>query len=101
MLQMALNAVVGLVYTPLMIRLLFTINLTISFPMSVFANIISANERFIFLKLLGMMKTVGSPLLTIPLLLMGKGSVAVVAVALLISLLVDTVLSKLGIVRRK
>lgn len=77
--------------TAKILMLLFTINLTISFPMSVFANIISANERFIFLKLLGMMKTVGSPLLTIPLLLMGKGSVAVVAVTLLISLLVDTV----------
>lgn len=77
--------------TAKILMLLFTVNLTISFPMSVFANIISANERFIFLKLLGMMKTVGSPLLTIPLLLMGKGSVAVVAVTLLISLLVDTV----------
>lgn len=72
------------------LMLLFTINLTISFPMSVFANIISANERFVFLKLLGMLKTVGSPLLAIPLLLCGRGSVAVVAVTVLVSLLVDT-----------
>lgn len=72
------------------LMLLFTINLTISFPMSVFANIISANERFVFLKLLGMLKTVGSPLLTIPLLLLGRGSVAVVTVTLLVSLFVDT-----------
>ena len=77
--------------TAKILMLLLTINLTISFPMSVFANIISANERFVFLKLLGMMKTVGSPLLTIPLLLLGKGAVAVVIVTLLISLFVDAV----------
>lgn len=73
------------------LMLLLTINLAISFPMSVFSNIISANERFIFLKLLGMLKTVGGPLVTIPLLLLGKGSIGVVTTTLLISLIVDAV----------
>lgn len=77
--------------TAKILMLLFTINLAISFPMSVFSNIISANERFIFLKLLGMLKTVGSPLLTIPLLLLGRGAIAVVAVTLLVSLFVDII----------
>lgn len=70
---------------------LLAINLALSFPMSVFSNIISANERFIFLKLLGVLKTVASPLLTIPLLLLGYGSIAVVAVTVIIALLVDTI----------
>ena len=70
---------------------LLTINLSISFPMSVFSTIISANERFVFLKLLGIVKHVASPLVTLPLLLMGFKSVAMVSVTLVISLLVDVV----------
>ena len=77
--------------TARVLMLLLTVNLALSFPMSVFSNIISANERFIFLKTLGMLRSVGSPLLTIPLLLLGHGSVAVVSVTLVISLAVDTV----------
>lgn len=73
------------------LMLLLSINLAISFPMSVFISIISANERFIFLKLLGMLKTILGPLLTIPLLLMGKGSVAMVTVTLVVSLIVDAI----------
>ncbi len=70
---------------------LLTVNLAISFPMSVFSTIISANERFVFLKLLGIVKHVASPLVTLPLLLMGFKSVAMVAVTLAISVAVDIV----------
>lgn len=70
---------------------LFSINLAIAFPMSVFSNIISANEKFIFLKLLGIIKTVVSPLITIPLLFLGFGSIAIVSVTLIISIFVDIV----------
>ena len=73
------------------LMLLLTINLATSFPFSVFSNIISANERFVFLKLLGMLKTVGGPLVTLPLLLMGYKSIAMVAVTLGISLVTDLV----------
>ncbi|WP_395549350.1 MULTISPECIES: lipopolysaccharide biosynthesis protein [unclassified Lacrimispora] len=71
------------------LMLLLTINLTVSFPMSVFSNIISANERFIFLKLLGMLKTVGGPLITLPLLLIGFRSIAMVSVSVGISFITD------------
>lgn len=71
------------------LMLLLTANLTVSFPMSVFQNIISAHERFIFLKLLGMFKTVFSPLITLPLLLMGYRSIAMVAVTVSVTLFVD------------
>lgn len=70
---------------------LLTISLAISFPMSVFQNIISAHERFIVLKLFGMFKTVFSPLITLPLLLMGYRSIAMVVVAVSVSLFVDIV----------
>lgn len=68
---------------------LMTVNLAVSFPMSVFANIISAHERYIFLKLLNVIKTVFSPLITLPLLLMGYRSIAMVSVTVAISLFVD------------
>lgn len=68
-----------------------TINLAIMFPMSVFQNIISANERFVVLKLLGMLKTVFSPLVGIPLLLLGFRSVVLVVVTLIISIITDCI----------
>lgn len=73
------------------LMLLLTINLTVSFPMSVFSNIISAHERFIFLKLLGMLKTVVSPLVTLPLLLMGYKSIAMVTISVSIAIITDLI----------
>ncbi len=70
---------------------LLTFNLSISFPMSVFSNIISAHERFVFLKIAGMGKNVLSPILTIPLLFLGYGSIGVVTVTVIISLIVDCI----------
>ena len=72
------------------LMLLLTLNLAISFPMSVFASIISAHERFVFLKLLGVLRTVFGPMLTFPVLLMGHGSVGMVTVTLLVSIITDT-----------
>ena len=77
--------------TARVLMLLLTVNLAVSFPMSVFANVITANERFVFLKLIGIIKNVASPLLTIPLLLLGYGSVAIVAVTMAVSAAVDAV----------
>lgn len=73
------------------LMLLLTVNLTLSFPMSVFSNIISAHEKFVFLKLLGMLKTVVSPLITLPLLLMGYKSVAMVIVSVFVAIITDLI----------
>ncbi len=71
------------------LMLLLTFNLSVSFPMSVFVSIISAHERFVFLKMLGMLKTVVGPLVTLPLLLLGHKSIAMVLVTVGISLFTD------------
>lgn len=71
------------------LMLLLTVNLAISFPMSVFSNIISAHEKFVFLKCMGILQTVMGPLITLPLLLMGYRSIAMVTVTLVVSLIVD------------
>lgn len=70
---------------------LLTVNLAISFPMSTFTSIISAHERYVFLKLIGILKTVLSPMLTLPLLLMGHRSVALAVVTIAVSVFTDTV----------
>ena len=71
------------------LMLLLTVNLAISFPMSVFQNIISAHERFVFLKLLSIVRTLGGPLITLPLLLAGFRSIAMVSVTVGVSLVID------------
>ncbi len=68
--------------------LLLTINTAISFPMGVFSNIINAHERFIFLKLIGIINTVLVPLINLPVLFMGFGSIGLVVVSLSLSLIV-------------
>lgn len=68
---------------------ILTINLAFTFPMSVFQNIISAHEKFVFLKLIGMIRTVLSPLLIIPIVLMGYKSIALATITVSINLLVD------------
>ena len=73
------------------LMILMTCNLSISFPMSVFSHIISANEKFVFLKVVGIIKTVLSPLVTLPILLMGFRSIAMVTVTLIFSLVTDVI----------
>lgn len=73
------------------LMLIMTVNMAISFPTSVFSNIISANERFVFLKTLGIVKTLLGPLVTLPLLLLGHRSITMVLVSFIISLIIDSV----------
>ena len=71
------------------LMILLTINLALSFPMGVFANIISAHEQFIVLKSLDIVKNVLGPLITLPLLFMGYRSITMVAVSVGVSIVVD------------
>lgn len=73
------------------LMILMTVSLSISFPMSVFSNIISSHERFLFLKLLGIGKTVVSPLVNTVLLLSGYRSIAMVCTSLTINIIVDAI----------
>lgn len=73
------------------LMLLLTVNLAVSFPMGVFQNIISAHEKFVFLKLLGMINTVLGPLVTLPILLAGYRSIAMVAVTFALAVITDLI----------
>ena len=76
-------------HTARILMLLLTANLAVSFPMSVFSNIISAQEQFVFLKATEILRTVVSPLVTLPVLLAGYGSIGMVVVTVTISVFVD------------
>lgn len=73
------------------LMVLLTCNLSCTFLTTVFTAFAGANEQFVFQRLLNLGKTLASPLLSIPVLLMGFGSVGMVLVTVLISLAADAV----------
>ena len=68
------------------LMILMVFNLSISFPNSVFNCIVSAHERFFFQRSLTVLQNLLNPFLTLPLLLMGYGSVGMVLVTTVITL---------------
>ena len=59
---------------------LLIINLAMTFPNGVFNCSITAHEKFLFQKLLILLQNLFSPFLTLPLLIMGYGSIGMVSV---------------------
>ena len=68
---------------------LLVVNIAISFPLSVFTSYVTANERFFFQRVIAMLRTVLNPIMMLPLLLMGFGSVALVLVTIALSVVSD------------
>lgn len=66
---------------------ILVVNMVLTFPSSVFTSIITAKEDFIFLRILELAKNVMNPFLTIGLLLIGCGSIGVVAVTTILTVL--------------
>lgn len=64
------------------------VNMAMTFPNSVFSCYVTAHEQFVFQKLLHLAQSVMNPFVTLPLLLMGYGSVAMVLVSTALTLLV-------------
>jgi len=73
------------------LMLILVINLAISFPNIVFTSHITANERFVFQKLVHMVKIVINPFVVLPFLLMGYGSVGMVIATTVINSLVEVI----------
>ena len=64
---------------------ILTVNLAMSFPASLFTSIVSAHEQFFYQRVLSLAGILANPFLALPLLLAGRGSVAVVCVTTLIT----------------
>lgn len=60
---------------------LLVVNLAVTFPDSIYNCIITAHERFFFQKLLVVLINIASPVITLPLLIAGYGSIGMVAVS--------------------
>ena len=73
------------------LTLILAINLSISFSASLFVSYITSQERFIFLKLVNMGKTIVGPLVNVVLLYMGYGSIGMVVSTTILSLLIDCI----------
>lgn len=87
------------------LMLILTFNLVITFPFSIFTSIITAYEKFIFSKLVNIIRIVLTPIIMIPLLLNGHKSVSLVIVITLlnvVTLLINAVycLKKMKITMR-
>ncbi len=66
---------------------ILVINLSLSMPNSLFIAYMCANEQFVFQKLMAIIANILIPILNLPLLLLGYGSVGVVSVTLVLTLL--------------
>ncbi len=69
------------------LAIIVTFDLAVSFPASIFNSIIRANENYIWVKSVNMFQSVLSPLLTVPMLLMGFGSVGMVLITTIVDCL--------------
>lgn len=67
---------------------ILVVNMALTFPNSVFDCYVTAHEQFIFQKLLRMLQSLLNPFLTLPLLLLGYDSVAMVLVSSLLTIVV-------------
>ncbi|KUO49302.1 MAG: polysaccharide biosynthesis protein [Desulfitibacter sp. BRH_c19] len=71
------------------LMLILVINLAISFPNIVFTSHITANEKFVFQKLVQMIKTVANPFVVLPLLILGYGSVGMVVATTFLNITIE------------
>jgi len=70
---------------------LMVINIGITFPCIVFNSFVTANEKFIFQKTLHITKIITSPFLTLPVLILGYGSIGMAFITTLINLLIELI----------
>ena len=68
---------------------IMVINIAISFPNTVFNSYITANEQFIFQKVLQLIKVVANPFLTLLILLLGYGSIGMTAITTMLNLSIE------------
>ena len=73
------------------LMIFLSINLAVSFPASVFVSYVTSQEKFIFQKIVNIGKTILSPILSVVLLFMGHGSIGMVVITTVISLVVDLI----------
>lgn len=74
-----------LVKAKIMILILIA-NFALSFPLSIFGSIMQAYERFVVVKIIAIVRSLSVPVITLPFLVIGLGSVTVVLITTLINI---------------
>ena len=73
------------------LMMILVINMAISFPNIVFTSHITANEKFVFQKLVQMIKTIANPFVVLPLLILGYGSVGMVIATTFLNITIEII----------
>ncbi len=73
--------------TARILAIVVTIDFAIGFPASLFGAYIRAHEKFVQVKVINLLQNITTPMVTLPLLLMGYGSIAMVTVTTVINLI--------------
>ncbi|WP_017470978.1 oligosaccharide flippase family protein [Amphibacillus jilinensis] len=71
------------------LMMILVLNLAISFPNIVFTSHITANEKFVFQKLVQMIKIVVNPFIVLPVLILGYGSVGMVITTTILNVAIE------------
>jgi O-antigen/teichoic acid export membrane protein len=71
--------------------IILIVNLAISFPCIIFNSHITANERFVFQKLVQMIRNVINPFIVLPVLLLGYGSVGMVLITTTLNVFIEII----------
>lgn len=66
--------------------IIITINFAFSFPLAIFGSIIQAYERFVIFKLVEIVRILAVPIITLPFLYLGLGSVAMVVIVSVVNI---------------
>lgn len=70
---------------------LLVINIAVSFPFSVFTSYITANEQYIFQRVLSLIKVLANPLIVLPILFMGYKSIGLVISTVLLNIIIEII----------
>lgn len=73
------------------LMLILVVNLAISFPNIVFTSHITANEKFVFYRLVQMIKIIVNPFVVLPVLIMGFGSVGMVVMTTVLNIIIEVI----------
>ena len=74
-----------------LLMMILVINLAISFPSIVFNSNITASEKFVFQKIVQMIKTIANPFVVLPALILGYGSIGMVVTTTLLNITVEII----------
>lgn len=72
------------------LMVIMVINMAISFPASVFSSYITANEQYLFQKLVQIIRTVVNPFVMLPVLLLGYKSIGMGIVTTILAIIIES-----------